>query len=234
MPIVAPALALSLFALSPAPSADRATAPQADEIVVTALSKPLKLHSREVARAIKAHRKLRPLYAPNSQLFFQLMAASDQRSLDGLTLTLRSKDGSVPVPIDADRRFTLPASTGENWTLIANRRTGFGILPVVLSPGTDDSNRLLGDLRLQCQVTWAMAKPDLSLAMRATASLFGGFCKGSILPFFEYSDRAIASASVFARGPARPVDVTQDGMNYRPPVYDKTLPHTARIRLRYR
>jgi len=236
MPIVTPALALSLLALSPTVSPNRAAESKVDEIVVTALSKPLTLNSKELTRAVKAYHKLRAVYAPQSQLLFQIVGAagSDRRVLEDLKLTLRSKEGSVPVPIDADRRFTLPTSVGKGWTLIANRRVGFGILPVVLSPGTGTSDRLLGDLRLQCEVQWAMAKPDLSIVMRATASAFGGFCKGSVLPFFEWSDRAIASASVSAGALIRPVYVTEDRMAYRAPVHDKNLPHSARVRVRYR
>lgn len=251
MPIIARALALSFLAsllarpalaqsapAAPAPATSGGVPAQSvsDDIVVTGLLRPLTMSAKEFARAVKAHRELHLVYAPQSRLIFQVRAAAgaDGRGMENLKLTFRSKNGIVPVAIDADNRFTLPALPGKGWKLVANRRRGFGILPLVLSPGTGDADRLLGDLRLQCEVLWAMAKPDLSILMRAAAGALGGFCRGSVLPFFEWSDRAIADASVSTGALTRSVYVTEDRHAYRAPVYDKTLPHSARVRLRYR
>lgn len=226
-----------IFAASPASVAGETSAPrpepQADEIVITGQPWPLTLNAKELARAVKAHRKLRAVYAPQSQLSFEVLRGSGSRSLDGIKLTFRSKNEVVPVVLDANRRFTLPALPGKGWKLVANRRGGFGILPLVMSPGTNDADRLLGDLRLQCEVGWAMAKPDLPIMMRAFAGAMGGVCKGSLVPFMIWSDRAIATASVSSGARTRPVDVTTDRHAYRPPLHDKTLPNSARVRFRY-
>lgn len=238
MPIPGKIAVLILVALpleAPATAQAASDPPQGDEIVVTGTWKPMSLNAKELARAVKAHGKLRGAYAPQSQLFFQLLHGPGGRNLDGLTLSFRSKRGSVPVLLDANRRFTLPALPGKGWKLVANRRSGsFGIMPLVLSPGTAEDDRLLGDLRLQCQVLWEMGKPDLSILMRATASALGGFCKGPVLPFFVWSDRLIGSASVSNRGLSRSVYITQDRHAYRPPLNDKTLPHTSRVRVQYK
>jgi len=221
-------------AVSDAPRAVSAE-PAPQDIVVTGLAKLTTLNAKEFARAVKAHRELRAVYAPQSRLMFEVLRGPQGRSLDGITLTLVSKDKTVPVALDADYRFTLPDLPGKGWKLVANRREGnFGILPLVMSPGTGDADRLLGDLRLQCEVIWAMAKPDLPLLMRAFAGTLGGFCKGSVLPFMVWSDRTIADAWVANGALTRPVDVAQDRHAFRPPVADKTLPHTARVRFRYR
>ena len=194
----------------------------------------MSLDAKELARAVKAHGKLRGAYAPQSQLFFQVLSGPGGRNLDGLTLSFGSKDRSVPVLLDANRRFTLPELPGKGWKLVGNRRSGsFGVMPLVMSPGTTEDDRLLGDLRLQCQVLWEMGKPDLSIFMRATASALGGFCKGSVLPFFVWSDRLIGRASVSNGGLSRPVYISEDRHAYRPPLHDRTLSHASRVRIRY-
>ena len=106
-------------------------------------------------------------------------------------------------------------------------------MPLVMSPGSSLDDRLFGDLRLQCEVLWEMGKPDLSILMRVTANAFGGFCKGSVLPFFVWSDRPIRSAWVSNQGLTMPVYISEDRHAYRPPLHDKTLPHAARVRLRH-
>lgn len=237
MPIHGGIAVLILFTLlleAPVTPQAAGDSPRGDEIVVTGSWKPMSLDAKELSRAVKAHGKLRGAYAPQSQLFFQVLRGPGGRSLDGLTLTFRSKKGSVPVLLDANRRFTLPEPPGKGWKLVGNRRSGsFGVMPLVMSPGTADDDRLLGDLRLECQVLWEMGKPDLSIFMRATASVLGGFCKGSVLPFFVWSDRLIGSASVSSRGLARSIYITEDRHAYRPPLHDKTLSHTSRVRVRY-
>lgn len=236
----AAAIALTLIVLAPpaavpANASAMKTEPRADEIVVTGLSKPSTLNAKELARAVKAHREGRAAYAPLSRLFFVVEPIPRGRSLDGMTLTFRSKGGIVPVMLDADRRFVLPTLPGKGWKLVANRRIGsFEILPLVMSPGTADADRLLGDLRLQCHVLWTMVKPQLSILARATAGALGGMCRSSVIPYFEWSDRAIAKAWVSSGSLMRQIELSQGGHAYPLPVHDKSLPNGARVRFRYR
>lgn len=224
--------ALMLILLTPLAAAPPAAAPpRAEEIVVTGARKPLTLSAKTLARAARAHRKGRPVYAPQSRLSFEVRSGPDRRSLQGLTLTFRSKDKVVPVVLDADHRFVLPELPGKGWKLVANRNVG--VVPLVMSPGTSDADRMLGDLRLQCHVLWAMEKSELPIWARATAAAFGGLCTSPLLGYLEWSDRAIKTAFVTDGGLPRPLFVSSDRHAYRPPLYDKTLPHTARVRFRY-
>jgi len=234
VPIVRIAASLALLASSASGQVPVAPAePQAQEIVVTG-SRAKSLDRKKLARALKAHRSGRSIYAPQSQLFFTMRPTPGAPGLEGLKLAIRTKTGVMPIEIEGGRRFVLPEQIKGKWKLVTNRTSdSFAIEPLVMSPGTSSADRLLGDLRLQCAVVWAMEKPDLPVWMRAFAGAFGGLCTGSIIPYFEWSDRAIAEASVSTGGVTKAVYVTADRHAFRPPVGDKTLPHTARVRFRY-
>lgn len=236
VPITRITLTLVFLASSGSMSTGAARAhlePEAQEIVVTG-SKSSTLDAGKLARALRAYEEGRRVLAPQSKLFFAVKPGPKARGLEGLKLTFHSRGLTVPIPIDGDRRFALPALTDKNWKLVANRGgEAVVITPIVLSSGTSPSDRLLGDLRLQCAVGWAMEKPDLPLWMRALASALGGMCKSSALPIFEWSDRAVTRASIIVGSRSEELRVTADRHAFLPPLHDRTVPHTARVRLVY-
>lgn len=203
-----------------------------DEIVVIGPRDQFKLASKQLKRASKAYAKGRPAYAPESRLYFVAWPGKVGPGLANLRLTLRSKTRSVPVALDAAHRFVLPDLAGEDWELVANRRSeGLKITPLVMSPGTSDADRLLGDLRLQCNVMWAAE--NVPFVLRAAFDAAGG-CRSSKIGFYFQSKRAITDATVSTGGVVKPVHVMKATPRfYRAPVSDKTIPNSARVRFRF-
>lgn len=203
-----------------------------DEIVVIGSRDQFRLSSKQLKRALKAYAKGRPAYAPRSRLYFEASPGKAGRNLENVALTLRSKTRSVPVVLDAANRFALPDLAGEDWELLANRRSdSLVITPLVMSPGTDEADRLLGDLRLQCDVMWAAM--DVPFVLRAGFDAAGG-CRSSRIGFYFNSRRAIADATVSDGGVVKPVSVMKtDRRSYRAPVSDKTMPNSARVRFNF-
>ncbi|QAY77315.1 hypothetical protein [Sphingosinicella sp. BN140058] len=228
------AAALALIALGSGTAA--APTDQADsaesEIVIVAVKNPYRLSVKELRKALRAFRKGKPVYAPEATLLFQVKATG-AKPLAGITLSLRRGADVIPLPLDPAGRFVLPDLSADDWTLVANRaRAGLEVRPLVLSPGTAEGDRLLGDMRLQCLVGWAIEAQHVSIVARAAFNAAGG-CFGSKFAIYGYSDRPIAAATVTSGQNVRPVQVLRDRHLYRAPLHDASLPNLARVRFRF-
>lgn len=223
--IIAPALAQTPLSTGVA---------EADEIVVTAYSKPYKLTGKRLQDAAQAFAKSRRELAPDANLFFEVKRKSGARDLAGLKLFLRSADKTIPLPIDAANRFVLPAFRGDGWNLVGNRGSGgLTITPLVLSPGMSQTDRRLGDARLECEVVWAaFLKPDLPLPMRA-AGMLVPVCRTQHFGMYLRGERRIANGTVTAGAVRTPVQLSADRYSWRFPGDMKTPPHDARLRIVY-
>lgn len=226
------AMPVLLFAAAAQASAPASPAPvvEPDEIVITGYSKPYKLNLRQLANAARVFAKYRPVYAPRSQLLFEVRRKSG-RDLSGLRLSLRSKTADIPLVLDAQSRFVLPAAIDKNWQLVANRGSGsLKIYPVVLSPGTSASDRMLGDMRLECEVVWsAFVRPELPLLVRGVTAAINA-CRRSDFGFYQDVEQPIKAASITAGASVTPVTLGANGWSFRYPGYDKRLPNDARVR----
>lgn len=150
-----------------------------------------------------------------------------------MKLELVSPTRAVPVRLDAAGRFMLPDLRGGDWALVGRcHRGGLAVGPLVMSPGTNAAERRLGDLRLECEVAWAITREalgDLSGAFVAAPES----CKSSGGAIYATSSRRIRTGTVTAGAVARPVALSPGGRRYRLPVTDKRLPDTARVRFSF-
>lgn len=205
-----------------------------DEIVVTGFNKPYKLTGKQLATALRVFRKYRPVYAPRGHLLFAVSRKGASRNRDPLRLSLRSGDSVIPIALDAASRFALPELPDKNWELVANRGSGaIRIQPLVLSPGATESDRSLGDMRLQCEVTWAaFVKPELPLIVRGLAAAVNA-CRTRNVALLQQVDKRITSAEVVSGLSSTPIKLQRAGMSYQYPGSDKHLPNEARVRFHY-
>jgi len=225
---------LAALALAGVAHAEDAPPPApSDEIVVTALKGMWSLEGKRIRAAQAAFAAGQPRYAPGSRLLFQILPKGG-RSLDGLTLTLRNGDDILPVEPDGEHRFALPPLDSDGWRLTANRTPAeMGVRIWVLSPGTGETDRRVGDLRLHCRVGWALIQDRFNFIQRGLFNAVGG-CDSSRIMIYMGTTRPLASASVTAPdGKSRPLDVDK-GLRYRMPIADKDLPDGARVRLTFR
>ena len=202
-----------------------------DEIVVTGVRES----TVDLDRLLKAQavfRANRVTFAPASSLLFQLRP-KEGLVVAGMTLTLRKGERSIPVPIDAQSSFVLPDIPLDDWELVHNRgKNRITIRAVVLSPGTSEANRLLGDLRLQCRVGWELTKANTSIFGRSVFAAMGG-CSSSRFAIYNVVLQPIAAAHVRHGTVTHDLPVRSDHMSYRAPLADKGLPNTAQVQLRY-
>lgn len=201
-----------------------------EEIIVSGIKDPYFISPKQLAGAVAEFNKWRPSLAPQARLLFRVGVLKGGNH-DGLELTLRSGEQRIPLQMDQQHRFALPAVTGR-WTLVANRPRGsLTILPLTLSPGTSDGDRRLGDLRLQCQVDWGFQRSETSIFARGIYSGAGG-CSSKKFGYYVLADRSISAASVRSGSVAKPLQIVR-GRSYRAPITEK-LPDDARVSLTYR
>lgn len=206
-----------------------------DEIVVTAIKGQWSLEGKRIRAAQAAFFAGRDRYAPQASMLFQVTPRGG-RSTEGLRLTLRNKDEAIDVPLDAKLRFELPPLRSDGWQLTANRTPAeMSARLWILSPGTDETDRRVGDLRLYCRVGSALQeKPfDFTLVERGMFAALGG-CASTRMGVFTSASKPLSAASV-----TRPDGITHTlavlrGTQYRMPLADKDVPDEAHVHLRYR
>jgi hypothetical protein len=221
--------------------AQAADAPPAapPSVKVNAIKDPEMRSYRSIWAGIEAFDEYHAL-APGASLRFQMTHADGgpANAADGLQLRLASNDGSAPVRIDADGRFTVARDRGAyeaDATYILNKKNGlYTARPDIRTPGLPDNVRRLGDLRLECRVLVAIIKEQLPfLAKAAINSLFltSDWCGKKDVNFSFVADREVAGA--WMRSGGRTQELQAEGWRYMAPVGSKDWPDDALIELRY-
>lgn len=220
----------------PAARADEAPAPT---VRVAAIKDPEMRSYRSIAAgldAFDAHHAL----APKAGLRFRLLhsAGGYAGPADGVTLRLALDDASTSIPLDADGGFVIArnqAAWDADASFILNQRQGaYSAWPEVRTPGLPDNVRRLGDLRLECQVTVAIVKQQLSfLARAAVNTLMAGsdWCGKRDVTFGFRSGARLAGATL--RDGERVQSLNVQVWSYGVPVGDPGWPDDALVELRY-
>lgn len=202
---------------------------EAVDIVVIGLSDKYKFNPKQIKAALKEFSINRERFAPRGKLYFQVWKNSSQ---DRSNLHIAIKSGAIitDLPIDGDQKFVIPDLPGDDWSLVANKRQEqIVIIPVVMSPETTDDNRLLGDLRLQCRVNWAISSTEVSVFVKGMFSASGG-CSGRKFAYYATSNRPISSAVASNDRISKPLQIWRSN-KYRVPVGDRELGNETRVRI---
>lgn len=152
----------------------------------------------QLRKGLIAYREKSEL-APNSELYFTLIPKSNRYSVDGLSMRLASDDKSIPISIDASGRFQLPyleLKSEDEFDLILNRAKGqFVIKPFVKSANLPEDVKRMGDLRLECEVRWAVERPDVSIVFSTFVKLFSSDnpCISKIIKVYFYQPTGVDS-----------------------------------------
>lgn len=213
-------------------SAAAAAVPNDEDIVIVGPSKSYKLTGKELLAAQTAFVKYRPHYAPQGELLFEVFPRKAGASLDGLNLRLTDGMTTVPLPLDGEHRFRLPALDGKDWRIVSGRRDfPLGIRAWVYSPSSHFGSWRFGDLQLQCRVAWAIAKQSASVV---TSSLFDmvGACSSSKIAIYQDMSRAISSAEISEGNRRSALQIWETRL--RLPTYLKTYGQEARIEVAFR
>lgn len=175
--------------------------------------------------------------APDAKLRFMLQPRRAEVDMNALQLRLESDEASAAIPLEEKNLFTLPVSQEPlhaRADLTLNRKAGsVRWLPYIRSATASDTSRRLGDLRLTCEVHWAIDRDTLPFAMRTTLSALGGPCnfvsqKGTYS--FTEAQRIIAVTISF-NGKTAPVPFS--GFSFTPPLREKDWSDDSMIELTF-
>lgn len=184
------------------------------------------------ADAFVAHHGL----APAASLRFSVR---DPRHapLTDLKLALVDDEDRLALPLDREETFALPAGShfkGEGSWIVANRKSGtLDVYPRVMSPEIPDDQRRLGDLRLECEVMWAMRKDTAPLFIRVAARLTAGICHSPNFALHKQVARKLAAAALVQGDRKESIALAKGGYAYIPPLYDRSWSDDARVVLEF-
>ena len=163
--------------------------------------------------------------APDAQLRFILEPRRADVDMHAIALRLESDEAGMAIPLGERNIFTLPVEPGplyEKAELTVNRKAGsVRWIPYIRSAASSDTIRRLGDLRLACEVHWAIDKDTLPFAMRTAMGALGGPCnfvsqKGT----YSFAEgRRIATATISFNGKSAPVPFS--GASFTPPLREQ-------------
>ena len=175
--------------------------------------------------------------APGTQLRFILEPRRADVDMHAIALRLESDEAVMAIPLGERNIFSLPVEQGplyDKAELTVNRKAGsVRWIPYVRSAATSDTLRRLGDLRLACEVHWAIDKETLPFAMRTMMSAMGGPCnfvsqKGT----YSFAEgRRITAATISFNGKSAPVPFS--GSSFTPPLREQDWSDDSLIALAF-
>jgi len=117
----------------------------------------------------------------------------------------------------------MPANTKQNTDLILNQVDGsVKWRAYIRSPGLSDKQYRLGDLRLECEMQWAMEVDEMPFVMRNLFRLGGGICHISSSNF-AYSVKApkpIKAATLVSGDKKQQLSINRQ--SFLLPIHDKS------------
>ena len=171
----------------------------AQVVEVSGIKNPELKPYRQMAKGIDAFEKFHDL-APGAALRFQLL--SDTREIDfkNVTLGIAGKETDIDLQVANNGTFTLPRlATGSdpNSDIVSNLPKGqLRWRGDIRSPNVPENARRLGDLRLECEIGWAVNREDMPFMTRNSLSLLGGLCHSKLIGLRAQAPKPLASATL--------------------------------------
>ncbi|HYD79656.1 MAG TPA: hypothetical protein VEC06_07600 [Paucimonas sp.] len=182
--------------------------------------------------AFDEHRRL----APAADLRFILLSAKPEVPLQGVSLRIAGGETSIAIPVADDGTFTLPhdrKAADDNAEIVLNRKKDMvRWFPHIRSPGLPPNARRLGDLRLECEIFWAIEKDDVPFLIRGALNLAGGPCRSAISTYFP-APRALAAATLQSGERRQALTLGKNGRSYVAPIHDRGWSDDALVELTY-
>jgi hypothetical protein len=215
---------------------------QPQVVTINAVKNPEIRSYRTVAAGLDAFDDYHHLAPAVPELRFRMVLRDDLVQADQPpVLRLAGVDFSLPIAIAPSGHFSVPRSTAA-WDadadLVLNRKKNTYRASVdIRTPGLRDNVRRLGDLRLECKVSVAIAKKEVPFWLVAAANtvlLTGDWCskltgeaKG-----LSYLSPAELTAATLIQG-ERKLALTTNQRNYTVPIGDPSWEDDALVELSY-
>jgi hypothetical protein len=218
------------------PNTDQNLTTQNHAVEISGTKDPELKSYRNMLKGLDAFEKYHKL-APNALLRFILKPNKDVDALQGLKLNIQGDTLSIPVEIASDGSFTLvrnKLAEQENADLVLNRKkASMRWRPLIRSEGVGQNQLRLGDLRLECEILWAIESDEAPFLIRNLFRLAGGLCHSSkisynmIIPNLKLATLISGDRKLILADAKR--DKFRDSLV--PPLYDETWNDDAIIAL---
>jgi hypothetical protein len=166
-------------------------------VEVSAVRNPALKPYRQMLKGVDAFEAHRAL-APQAPLNFKLVSNHDAVAFDTVTLAISGDHTRIPVPLASDGSFTLrrdEAALADDADLVSNKKKSeLWWRADIHSPGVPDNARRLGDLRLECQISWAVTREDMPFLTRNGLGLLGGPCHTARIALHYMAPKPLTSA----------------------------------------
>ena len=241
LPVLA-ILALSHCTAHAGTQAD-AAADTSQTIHVNSIRNPELKSYRVMAAGLDAFDDHHALAPKAREVRFQLIPGPDAPAdiMQDVALRIAGSDTTITVPLSANGSFVLPRSAqadSEDADLVTNKKQGqFRWQASVRSDDVPPGMRRLGDLRLQCQVTVAIAKKEIPFLIRTLVAAklrTTDWCAADALKMGTHSDPAIASATLLDGERRVALQVKNGGTSFLAPVGDTRYADDTLIELVYK
>lgn len=198
------------------------------EVKVVAYKTPERLPYQAFVRSMLAGERKREL-APRADIRFRVISHTGK----DMGLSLVGVTARQDIALDSGGYFDLEKNLvdgGEDAYVVATASAGKARFePVVRTPDLAAATHRMGDLRLQCEMQWAMIKEELPFIMRSTFQLGGGICHSRKIPMSFTADARLKSA-VLVEGTRRfALTLSKDMQQYYAPVHDLGWSNEARV-----
>lgn len=179
--------------------------------------------------------------APNAELKFILRPQQPNPTSADLKLRIVGDSVDIDIPIAADHTFSLPrdpSAAREDADLRLSSKKGlFRWRPDIHTAGLPAGTRRLGDLRLECEVRWAVDRFDASFLQLAYLVPLGGACHTSRGRVF-YTTAAPVTGVTLVSGSRReklPAErlSAKDPTRYAPPLHDTSWPDDTLVEFEF-
>ncbi|NBV16147.1 hypothetical protein [Janthinobacterium sp.] len=197
---------------------------------------------RVMAAGLDAFDEYHALAPQARDVRFQLNAGTGAPAdaMQDLALRIAGNETSITLPLSANGSFVLPRSAqadSEDADLITNKKKGqYRWQASIHSDGVPANMRRLGDLRLQCQVTIAIAKKEIPFWVRTLVGTMlrtTDWCSARELNMGTRSDVAIASATLLDGAQRIALPVNNAGKTFLAPIGNTRYADDTLIELVY-
>jgi hypothetical protein len=181
---------------------------------------------RQMLKGVDAFDAYHTKLAPRAEMRFELREGNGAPPVDGLALNIVGDTVRIPLPLAPDATFTIPRSkeaADDDADMILNRKKDQVMWrPHIRSPGVPDNARRLGDLRLECEMSWAVVRQDMSFVMRNSLSVAGGLCHTGMVALHYAAPRAVKAITLVSGERREPLQVFKDSQRFRIPLHDSS------------
>lgn len=218
----------SMLLCGAAGAADHAPVRELEPVHVNAMRDPEVRKYKAILAGLDAFERHHKLAPAVERLRFRATARQADASPAPLAARLVGDGGfALPIPIDAGGRFDVPrteaAENADSELELNRKRRAYRVAPDIRTPGLPANQRRLGDLRLECKVTIAIAKEEIPFfwvitinTILLTTDWCGFFNEREKALFGFHADAPVTAAQL--REGDRVMDLKVEGSSFQVPI----------------